>query len=69
MRQPHQIRPADADVNIARYIQPAHFTAEVFAAVNQTARHNAVRKNAASQWVCELRHIVCVLLILGFFYS
>ena len=45
IRQPHQIRPADAHVRVPRHIQPAHLSPKMLAAVNQLARHNPFGQN------------------------
>ncbi len=47
VRQTHEIGAADADVNIARDINAAHFAAEMFAAVDQFARNDAFGEDPA----------------------
>ena len=45
--QAHKVGAADADVNVARDVEAAHFAAEVLAAVDQVARDDAFGKDAA----------------------
>ena len=45
--QTDQIGAADADVDIARNVEAAHFSAEVLAAIDEFARDDAFREDAA----------------------
>ena len=45
--QTHEISAADADVDITRDVEAAHFTAKMLATVEEIARNNFVGKNAA----------------------
>ena len=45
--KPDQVRADDCNVHIARHLQADHVPAKLLAAVDDLARHNAVRENAA----------------------
>ncbi len=45
IRQAHQVRPANARVNVPGHVQTAHFPPEMPATVNQFSRHKSFGKN------------------------
>ncbi len=59
VRHPHQVRPANAHVDIPRHIQPAHLSAEMLAAVNQFTRHKPFGKNSPLVINVPQEHVQC----------